>query len=66
MQAHACTPAVFPVASKSEWKASANSLTPSTTSFSVASFIEIPAFSRFAMVLTAASTFSVRLARGLP
>src|SRR6202047_829202 len=66
VEAHARTPAVLPVASNNCAKASAKSLTPSTTSFSVTSFMEIPAFSSEAMVFAASSTFSVRLGRKRP
>src|SRR5260370_11491683 len=66
IDAHARTPALLPVASSRVLKASAKSLTPSTSSLSVTSFIEMPAFPRSAMVFAAASTFSVRLGRSLP
>src|SRR6266850_7035226 len=66
VQAHAGTPAVLLTASSRVLKASANSLTPSTISLSVTSFIEIPALARSAMVFAAPSTFSVRLGRSFP
>src|SRR5258708_6387287 len=66
VQTHARTPAFLPTASSRVLKASANSLTPSTISLSVTSFIEIPAFARSAIVFAAPSTFSVRLGRSLP
>src|SRR5258708_27234852 len=66
VQTHARTPAFLPTASSRVLKASANSLTPSTISLSVTSFMEIPAFARSAMVFAAPSTFSVRLGRSLP
>src|SRR5882757_8467927 len=45
IEAHARTPAVLPVASSNCLNASAKSFTPSTTNFSVTSFMEMPAFS---------------------
>src|SRR6266404_5473923 len=66
VKAHARTPAVLPVASSNCLKASAKSLTPSTTSFSVTSFMEMPAFSKEAMTLEASSPFSVKLGRTRP
>src|SRR6266404_679181 len=61
VKAHARTPAVLPVASNNCLNASAKSFTPSTTSFSVTSFMEMPAFSSEAITLAASSTFSVKL-----
>src|SRR6267378_1246716 len=66
IKAHARTPAVLPVASSSCLNASAKSFTPSTTSFSVTSFMEMPAFSSEAITLEASSTFSVKLGRTRP
>src|SRR5258705_3312191 len=66
VKAHARTPAVLPVASSNCLKASAKRLTPSTTSFSVTSFMEMPAFSSEVMTLAASSTFSVKLGRTRP
>src|SRR6267154_6541281 len=66
VKAHARTPAVLPVASINCLKASAKSFTPSTTSFSVTSFMEMPAFSSEVMTLAASSTFSVKLGRTRP
>src|SRR5258706_224791 len=58
IEAHARTPAVLPVASRSCLNASAKSFTPSTTSFSVTSFMEMPPFSCEAITLSAFSTIS--------
>ena len=66
IQAHALTPALFPVASRSCLNASAKSLTPSRRSLSVASFMEMPALARLSMVVRAALTSSVKLLRSLP
>src|SRR5712671_1495754 len=66
IKAHARTPAVLPVASSNCLKASAKSFTPSTTSFSVTAFTEMPAFSSEVMTLAASSTFSVKLGRTRP
>src|ERR1700730_3699112 len=66
IEAHARTPAVLPVASSKCLNASAKSFTPSTTSFSVTSLMEMPAFSSEAMTLAASSTFSVKLGRTRP
>src|ERR1700747_1872991 len=66
IKTHARTPAVLPVASSNCLNASAKSFTPSTTSFSGTSFMEIPAFSSASMVLAASSRFSVKLARTRP
>src|SRR6266487_3164636 len=63
---HTRTPALLPVASRRVLKASEKSLTPSTISLSVTSFIEMPALARSAMVFAAPSTFSVKLGRSLP
>src|SRR5258708_31938843 len=66
VHAHAGTPVVLFTASNRVLKASAKSLTPSTISLSVTSFMEIPALARSAMVLAAPSTFSAKLGRSLP
>src|SRR5262249_30072249 len=63
---HACTPAVLPVTSSSCANASANSLTPSTTSLSVISFMEMPTSAKVVIVRSALATSSVKLGRSLP
>src|ERR1700737_2389028 len=63
---HAFTPALLPVVVSNCVNASAKSLTPSTTSLSVTSFMEIPAFSSASMVFWAPGISSVRLARNFP
>src|SRR5690242_9545824 len=66
VHAHARAPAVLPTASSKVLKASENNFTPSASSLSVTSFIEIPALARSAIVFAAPSTFSVRLGRSFP
>src|SRR5258708_3972217 len=66
IKAHARTPAVLPVASSNCLNASAKSFTPSSTSFSVTSFMEMPAFSSEAITFAASSPFSSKLGRTRP
>src|SRR5208283_5258725 len=66
VEAHARTPALFPVASSNCLNASAKSFTPSRSNLSVTSFMEMPAWPRLSIVFTAPATSSVRLLRNLP